>query len=59
MDHCRNLPPVDKDKPVMVAGDPEREHMKKSDENNGISYHVNQVKFAVSKFSIKTFYKLI
>ena len=49
MDHCRNLEPVDKNKPVLVAGDPESIHMKKCDDENGISYHVNQIKFAVSR----------
>lgn len=35
------------DKPVLIAGDPEREEMKKADRNNGISYHFNQITFAV------------
>jgi hypothetical protein len=38
---------IDKNKPVLVAGDVEKLHMKKSDEQNGIEYHVNQVKYAV------------
>ena len=51
-DHCHNMEPVDKDKPVLVAGDPEKIHMEKCDEGNGISYHINQIKYAV-KFCIK------
>jgi len=46
MDHCRNLEPIDPEKPILVAGDPERINMEKSDRNDGISYHVNQIKFA-------------
>ncbi|CAF0950470.1 unnamed protein product [Brachionus calyciflorus] len=46
MDYCRNITPVDKNKPVLVAGDPERIHMKTCDEKDGIQYHINQVKYA-------------
>ena len=42
------MTPIDADKPVLVPGDPEKIHMKKSDVDNGISYHMNQVKYAVS-----------
>jgi hypothetical protein len=42
------MDPADPIKPVMVPGDPERLNMKKSELNSGISYHVNQLKFAVS-----------
>ena len=42
---------VDENKPVLVAGDPEAIHMKKCDENKGISYHINQIKYAVIVFS--------
>ena len=48
INHCRTMEPIDPAKPVLVPGDPERINMKKSDVNNGIAYHVNQVKFAVS-----------
>ena len=38
---------IDEKKPVLVAGDPERIMMKNADASLGISYHVNQVIFAV------------
>jgi LDH2 family malate/lactate/ureidoglycolate dehydrogenase len=47
MDACRNSPPVEADKPVLVPGDPERSIMRKADAQHGISYHVNQIKYAV------------
>ncbi|RWS18887.1 hypothetical protein B4U80_00944, partial [Leptotrombidium deliense] len=31
---------------IMVAGDPERKHMKRCDVIGGIPYHPNQIKFA-------------
>lgn len=46
MDHCRNIPPVNKGKNVLVAGDPERIVMKQADKSKGIAYHANQVLFA-------------
>lgn len=39
----RNLTPVDPNKPVMVAGDPEKNHMKKVDEEGGVKYTPNQI----------------
>ena len=36
---------ADPEKPVLVAGDPERQHMNKSNEAGGIAYHPNQVKY--------------
>ena len=55
MDHCRGMEPVDSSKPVLVPGDPERLNMKKSEANHGISYHINQVKFAVSIFGVTAY----
>ena len=43
MNTLRNAEPVDPNKPVLVAGDPEKAHMKKVDSLGGIPYHVNQV----------------
>lgn len=38
MNMHRNLEPVEADKPVLVAGDPERMHMKKCADDGGIPY---------------------
>ncbi|XP_054166083.1 uncharacterized oxidoreductase YjmC-like [Oppia nitens] len=46
IDHCRNQEPVDGQPNVLVAGDPERENMRKCDEQGGIAYHINQITFA-------------
>ncbi|XP_053685038.1 uncharacterized oxidoreductase YjmC [Sabethes cyaneus] len=40
----RNMPRTDESKPVLVAGDPEKNHMKKVDEEGGLAYHENQIK---------------
>lgn len=45
----RNLPSSN-EKPVLVAGDPERQHMKKVDAEGGITYHPNQLE-ASEKFA--------
>lgn len=42
----RQLPHVDDGKPIMVAGDPERNSMAKVDAFGGIAYHENQIKHA-------------
>ncbi|GAB6031604.1 hypothetical protein CHUAL_009368 [Chamberlinius hualienensis] len=43
IDHCRNLPPVDPSKPVLVPGDPEKRHMAVVDADGGIHYHKNVI----------------
>ena len=47
---CRNQVPAKGEPNVLVAGDPERTHMEKCDQQGGISYHENQIKFAVKHF---------
>jgi LDH2 family malate/lactate/ureidoglycolate dehydrogenase len=44
MDFLRNMQPADPSKPVMVPGDPERNHMKLVDQEGGLRYHENQLK---------------
>lgn len=39
---------IDKDKPVLIPGDLEKFNMKKAEQDHGISYHVNQIIYAVS-----------
>ncbi|CAG2105678.1 unnamed protein product [Medioppia subpectinata] len=46
IDSCRNQEPAAGQPNVLVAGDPEREHMKKCDSQGGIAYHINQIEFA-------------
>ncbi|XP_074653260.1 putative oxidoreductase YjmC [Tubulanus polymorphus] len=44
IDHCRNLDMAEgEDKPVLVPGDPERQHIDKCDKQGGIMYHPNLV----------------
>ncbi|CAD6192570.1 unnamed protein product [Caenorhabditis auriculariae] len=45
IDTMRDLPKADPSKPVLVAGDPEKEHEKLVEKLGGIPYHVNQIKF--------------
>ncbi|XP_011641057.1 uncharacterized protein LOC105429639 [Pogonomyrmex barbatus] len=45
----RDLPAAG-EKPILIAGDPEREHMKKVDKEGGITYHPNQLE-ASEKFA--------
>ncbi|KAL7046887.1 hypothetical protein ACKWTF_002730 [Chironomus riparius] len=42
-DILRNLTPVDPEKPVLLAGDPEKNHMKKVDSDGGVRYTPNQI----------------
>lgn len=42
--------PISGEKPVLIAGDPERQHMNKCDMEGGITYHPNQLK-ASEKFA--------
>lgn len=41
---CRNMPRIDPERPVLVAGDPERIHMEKIDKEGGLIYTENQLK---------------
>lgn len=46
MNVCREQEPAEGKEKVLVAGDPERQHMAKCDSEGGIHYHVNQIEFA-------------
>lgn len=46
IDFSRNLEPVEREKPVLVAGDPEKINMAKCDRQGGILYHPEQIKYA-------------
>ena len=52
MDTQRNMDPVDPDKPVLVAGDPEREHIKKCEKLGGIPYPRNVVDYMVKAIAL-------
>lgn len=43
-DILRNLTPIDPSNPVLIAGDPERNHMKKVDVVGGVYYTENQIR---------------
>lgn len=43
-DILRNLTPVDPKNPVLIAGDPEKNHMKSVDAAGGVQYTENQIK---------------
>lgn len=43
-DILRGLTPVNNDNPILIAGDPERSHMKKVDAEGGVRYTENQIK---------------
>merc|ERR1711962_35946 len=44
MNTCRSMDPVEKEAPVLVAGDPERRSIEKVKKEKGITYHNNQIK---------------
>ncbi|XP_071102089.1 uncharacterized oxidoreductase YjmC-like [Haliotis cracherodii] len=44
--HCRGLQPADGETEVLIAGDPERNHIAMCDRRGGIPYHENQIHFA-------------
>ncbi|GAB1598052.1 uncharacterized protein LOC115229906 [Argonauta hians] len=46
MNHIRNMEPSEADAPVLVPGDPERQHEEKCNKLGGIPYHPNQITFA-------------
>ncbi|XP_077986703.1 putative oxidoreductase YjmC [Glandiceps talaboti] len=43
IDICRSQPPAEGETEVLVPGDPERQHMKKVDEEGGVRYHINLI----------------
>ncbi|KAK7100708.1 hypothetical protein V1264_023614 [Littorina saxatilis] len=45
MHTCRTLPPAPGEESVLVAGDPERQHMELCRRKSGIPYHPNQIQF--------------
>ncbi|VDI03834.1 Hypothetical predicted protein [Mytilus galloprovincialis] len=45
IDACRNQPSADKDRPVLVPGDPEKQHMELCDKLGGIPYARNHLQF--------------
>lgn len=47
MDMQRNLDPAEPGKPVLVAGDPEREHIGNCEKLEGIPYPINVVNHMV------------
>ena len=56
MNHLRNLPPTDPEKPVQVPGDPERAALKNVDEKGAIFYttdHIVTYKVLAEKLGVK------
>lgn len=45
MQTCRTLPTAEGEEAVLVAGDPERQHMELCERRGGIPYHPNQIQF--------------
>ncbi|CAG2111714.1 unnamed protein product, partial [Medioppia subpectinata] len=56
LDSCRNQTPAKDGTDVIVAGDPERQHMELCDSLGGIPYHINQIQFAVQRSCSETQY---
>ncbi|KAK6188463.1 hypothetical protein SNE40_004632 [Patella caerulea] len=44
---CRSLQPAEGEDKVLVAGDPETQHMSNCDKIGGIPYHPNQIQFGI------------
>ncbi|XP_045158962.2 uncharacterized oxidoreductase YjmC-like [Mercenaria mercenaria] len=47
MNTCRHLEPMEHEEEVLVAGDPERQHMAMCDTRGGIPYHPNQIQYGL------------
>ncbi|CAF0884261.1 unnamed protein product, partial [Didymodactylos carnosus] len=45
IDYCRRLDPTEKQKPVLIAGDPERAHIQLCNRLGGIPYHQSQIDY--------------
>uniref|UniRef100_A0A914EBK7 Malate dehydrogenase n=1 Tax=Acrobeloides nanus TaxID=290746 RepID=A0A914EBK7_9BILA len=45
IDETRNLKPANPSKPVLVAGDPERNHLAKGQKLGGLMYHGSQIEY--------------
>ena len=48
---CTCMCQAEGEESVLVAGDPERQHMKLCEEKGGIPYHPNQIQFGVSTYA--------
>lgn len=55
IESCRSQEPAEGQPQVLVAGDPERSHMKKCDQQGGVAYHINQIEFAVITVSLNSY----
>jgi LDH2 family malate/lactate/ureidoglycolate dehydrogenase len=48
LDETRNLKPANPEKPVLVAGDPERAHMEMNKKSGGLVYHGSQIEYVLN-----------